>query len=104
MHCVLVRIDELGGSATGPRTWSCCENCLGLGPGAKGLLLWMDMSASVTCLTPMDLSCPECCVVLILGALNHGRLDVYKFGVHAGLKWCLVWIVVSVTSKIRAEG
>lgn len=52
----------------------------------------------------MDLCCPECCVVLILGTLNHGRLGVCKFGVHAGLKWCLVWIVVSVANKIRAEG
>lgn len=79
---------------------SCCENCLGLGPGEGSLLLCMDVSASVTCLSPMDF----CCFVLLIpGALSHGRLGFFIFGVSAGVGMVFGlecgWCVVSLTKS-----
>lgn len=42
-------------------------------------------------------------MLLIPGALNHGRLGFFILVLVLGLEWCLVWNVVGVVSLTKSE-
>lgn len=52
--------------------------------------------------------CPGCCVLLVLGAQNHGSWVSSSLMLVLALKWCLIWNMVSVVSlrksELRGEG